>query len=99
MIIDLIGAENPEVVKKVHGWFVSKGIIAKDAPSEDVNEIQRNEFLNPKPGSRYFEPDWPKGIVVFVRITTVVMIVLYGLRVIANNSFWTQEGVILVSLA
>ena len=78
MIIDLIGAKDPAVVKLVHGWFVSKGIIVKDVQSEDENEIQENEFYNPKPGSRYFEPDWPKGIVVFVHITTVVAIVLYG---------------------
>lgn len=99
LIIDLIEKNDPTLVKKVHGFLVDEGVILEDARSQDDNEIQMREYLNPKPDSRYFESDWPKGIAVFAHITTVVTIVLHGLRVVVNNNFWTQERVLLVSLA
>jgi len=100
LIIDLIDKKDPTLVKKVHGLLVDEGVILEDAQkSQDDNEIQMREYLNPKPDSRYFESDWPKGIAVFAHITTVVTIVLHGLRVLVNNNFWTQERVLVVSLA
>ena len=99
LIIDLIDKNDPTLVKKVHGILVDEGVILEDAQSQDDNEIQMREYLNPKPDSRYFESSWPKGIAVFAHITTVVTIVLHGLRVVVNNNFWTQERVLLVSLA
>ena len=77
LIIDLIEKKDPETVEQIHGWFVGEGYIDEKELSEDENETQLNEFLNPKPGSRYWEPKWPKGIVAFIRIT-VPTIVLHG---------------------
>ena len=66
-------------VKMIHDWFVDNDIIKEDVADvvkdNDETETQLNEFLNPEPGSKYFEEKWPKGNLIFVRIsvTTIVL--------------------------
>ena len=75
----LVAQGDVKMVANIHDWFVDNDYIKEDVADvvkdNDETETQYYKFLNPEPGSKYFEEKWPKGNFIFVRIsvTTIVL--------------------------
>ena len=73
----VVDGRNRKAVAKMYCWFLDEGHIKEDVldVAENSNtKTQEDEFYNPEPGSKYWEPHWPKGNFIFYRICVATMI-------------------------
>ena len=77
-IVNLGFLRNRITVANIRDWFIDEGHVKEEFfmdVSENKNtKNQLDEFLNPEPGSKYWEPHWPPGNFIFFRICVATMI-------------------------